>query len=106
VAFRAALAESVNGLYKTELIRAQGPWRTFRCEGYKASKLNFAGLRPVSRSTVRRTEDPRPDVQLPGPEPAPRSLCSTRSSARARRRTLPMNVRGSSIRNSIATGIL
>ena len=23
-----ALAESVNGLYKTELIRAQGPWRT------------------------------------------------------------------------------
>lgn len=23
-----ALAETVNGLYKTELIRAQGPWRT------------------------------------------------------------------------------
>ncbi len=23
-----ALAESVNGLYKSELIRAQGPWRT------------------------------------------------------------------------------
>lgn len=23
-----ALAESINGLYKTELIKAQGPWRT------------------------------------------------------------------------------
>jgi putative transposase len=26
--FDNALAETVNGLYKTELIRAQGPWRT------------------------------------------------------------------------------
>ena len=27
--FDSALAEAVNGLYKTELIRSRGPWRTF-----------------------------------------------------------------------------
>jgi len=42
-----ALAESVIGLYKTELVWAQGPWRT-------AEELELATLLHVERFNTRR----------------------------------------------------
>ncbi len=46
-----ALAESINGLYKTELIRRRGPWRSLEA-------VEFATLDWVERFNNRRLLEP------------------------------------------------
>jgi len=50
-----ALAESVNGLFKTEVIRRRGPWRTFEA-------VEFATLEWVDWFNTRRLLGPIGDV--------------------------------------------
>ncbi len=46
-----ALAESINGLYKAEVIHRRGPWRSFEA-------LEFATLERVDRFNHRRLLEP------------------------------------------------
>ena len=76
-----SLAESVNGLYKTELIRRQGPWRNVEhvelatlawVEWFNtgASTVSSATSHPPSSSTTT-TLEPGPNSKhqlLPGPD--------------------------------------
>ena len=54
-AFDSALAESVIGLYKTEVIRRRGPWRTLEA-------VEFATLEWVDWFNMRRLLEPIGDV--------------------------------------------
>jgi transposase InsO family protein len=59
-----ALAETINGLYKAEVIHGRGPWRSFEAvefatlEGWTGSTT--AAL--SSRSAISRPPKPRPPI--------------------------------------------
>ena len=46
-----ALAESINGLYKTEVIRRRGPWRSLKA-------IEFATLEWIERFNNQRLPEP------------------------------------------------
>jgi transposase InsO family protein len=50
-----ALAETINGLYKTEVIRRRGPWKN-------VDDVEFATLEWVDRFTNRRLLEPIGDI--------------------------------------------
>jgi len=52
-----ALAETINGLYKTEVIRRKGPWRT-------VDDVEFATLEWIDWFNNRRLLEPIGDVPL------------------------------------------
>ena len=51
--FDDALAEAVNGIWRTELIRRRGPWRTI--EQVEVATLEYAWWWNISASTERST---------------------------------------------------
>ena len=63
-----AMAESVNGLYKTELVWRQGPWRT-------AEQLELA-LCSTSNGSTRGASTPRLETS-PRPSSKPRTTLHT-----------------------------
>ena len=50
-----ALAETVIGLYKTELIRQQGPWRNLEAVEFATVELGGLVQQPTSAPTKRRS---------------------------------------------------
>lgn len=63
-----ALAESVIGLYKTELVHRRGPWRVYEVAGVTPTPINAVVNRGVSRilppaPQVERTASPRAQAQ-------------------------------------------
>ena len=59
-----ALAESINGLYKTELIKPRGPWRTLDAVEYRDRRMGRLVQPPPPLRVLRRHPTGRPRDRL------------------------------------------